>query len=176
MLGIHYLKEIYSKEKPDFSERSTVPIIVDEKSGKGVNNDHFWIPIYLETAWKQFHKESAPELYSENLRKDIDDFNWFILATKSLFFPESMLWHLLYQGKQIGRRIIDFILKQVKDCTVILYTHPKTIALYEKIGFRRQKTGMVILNKPEDQEAWMEEEGFILPRNYRFGDNQYEQL
>lgn len=78
VLGIHYLKDIYKREKADFSERPTVPIIVDEISGKGVNNDHFWIPNYFETAWKQFHKKNAPELYPKNLRKDIDELNWFI--------------------------------------------------------------------------------------------------
>lgn len=79
-----------------------------------------------------------------------------------------------YHGKQAGRAIIESLLEQVKGCTVILYTHPKTVALYEKFGFRRQKTGMVRLSKPDDEVKWMEETGFLLPEHYRFHDNEYE--
>jgi len=78
VLGIHYLKELYLREKPDFSERPTVPIIADTKTGTGVTNDHFWIPIYLETVWKPLHKKNAPELYPEVLRAEIDELNFFI--------------------------------------------------------------------------------------------------
>lgn len=78
-----------------------------------------------------------------------------------------------YHGKQIGRQIIESLLDQVKGCTVILYTHPQTIALYEKFGFRRQKTGFVMYGNQTDPN-WMEEVGFILPERYRFHDNKYE--
>jgi predicted N-acetyltransferase YhbS len=80
-----------------------------------------------------------------------------------------------YHGKQIGRAIINSLLEQVKGCNVILYTHPQTIALYEKFGFRRQKTGMVKFNKPVEETKWMEDNGFLLPERYRFHDNMYEQ-
>lgn len=80
VFGIHYLKEIYDKDAlgGDFRERPTVPIIADELTGRGVNNDHFWIPIYFETAWKPYHKEHAPELYPKERRKEIDELNHFI--------------------------------------------------------------------------------------------------
>lgn len=80
-----------------------------------------------------------------------------------------------YHGKQIGRAIIESLLEQVKGCTVALYTHPKTVAMYEKFGFRRQKTGMVIYEADAKEVKWLEEEGFLLPKGYRFGDNAYEQ-
>lgn len=79
-----------------------------------------------------------------------------------------------YHGKQVGRGIINSLLEQVEGCTVVLYTHPKTVGLYEKFGFRRQKTGMVRLNKSPEEAKWMEETGFILTEGYRFGDNEYE--
>lgn len=79
-----------------------------------------------------------------------------------------------YRGSQWGRAIIESLLEQVKGCTVILYTHPQTLAMYEKFGFRRQKTGFVIFNKSEEELKWMEEEGFLLPEGYRFHDNPYE--
>lgn len=80
-----------------------------------------------------------------------------------------------YHGKQIGRAMIDSLISQLQGCTIILYTHPQTVALYEKFGFRRQKTGMVLLQKEQEEVEWMEKEGFLLPLAYRFGDNSYEQ-
>jgi ribosomal protein S18 acetylase RimI-like enzyme len=79
-----------------------------------------------------------------------------------------------YRGGQWGRKIIESLLEQVKGCTVILYTHPQTLAMYEKFGFRRQKTGFVIFDEPEDKLQMMEEVGFMLPEGYRFHDNEYE--
>jgi putative glutathione S-transferase len=82
VLGIHFIKELYDKDAPDgdYKERPTVPIIADTETKRGVNNDHFWIPIYLETAWKPYHKEHAPDLYPEKLREEIDKLNHFIFS------------------------------------------------------------------------------------------------
>ena len=79
-----------------------------------------------------------------------------------------------YQGQQLGRKLIDSLLEQVKGCNVILYTHPKTVSMYEKMGFRRQKTGMAIYNGNAESLKWMEDTGFLLEEGYRFGDNYYE--
>ena len=68
----------------------------------------------------------------------------------------------------------DSIMKQVEGCNVILYTHPRTVALYEKLGFRRQKTGMAIYQGNAEDLKRMETVGFILPEGYRFHDNEYE--
>ncbi|MFR3729098.1 GNAT family N-acetyltransferase [Lacrimispora sp.] len=75
-----------------------------------------------------------------------------------------------YQGYGIGRRLIGLLLDQVQGQNVILYTHPRTVALYEKMGFRRSKTAMCIFCGPEDTRRWMEETGFLLPEKYRFVD------
>jgi aralkylamine N-acetyltransferase len=77
-----------------------------------------------------------------------------------------------YHGKQIGRAIIESLLNQVKGCNVILYTHPQTVAMYEKFGFRRMKTGMAIYQA--DHIEAMEKMGFLLPEKHRFNDNEYE--
>ena len=79
-----------------------------------------------------------------------------------------------YHGQKLGRKLIDSILKQVEGCNVILYTHPRTVALYEKLGFRRQKTGMAIYQGNAEDLKRMETVGFILPEGYRFHDNEYE--
>ena len=75
-----------------------------------------------------------------------------------------------FKGYGIGRKLITMILDQVKGQNVILYTHPQTVALYEKMGFRRSKTAMCIFWGTEDSRDFMEREGFMLPEKYRFVD------
>jgi ribosomal protein S18 acetylase RimI-like enzyme len=47
-----------------------------------------------------------------------------------------------YQGKGIGRLIIENIIKNTPTCNFILYASPGKEGFYEKLGFRRLKTGM----------------------------------
>lgn len=75
VLGIRYISEVYKNADPDYEGRFTVPALVDVKTKKVVNNDYFNLTLYFETAWKPFHKEGAPDLYPEELRKDIDALN-----------------------------------------------------------------------------------------------------
>lgn len=60
-------------------------------------------------------------------------------------------------GLGLGKVIVDELLKQVKGCHVILYTHPKRIGLYEHWGFSRMKTGYA---RYIDEEYYRHE-GFI---------------
>lgn len=75
VLNIRYMSEIYKKTAPDYTGRPTVPVIVDVKEQKVVNNDYFKLTNYLETVWAPFHKENAPDLYPEHLRAEIDALN-----------------------------------------------------------------------------------------------------
>jgi putative glutathione S-transferase len=75
VLKIHRLSEAYEKADPAYTGRATVPAVIDIASGKVVNNDYFKLSNYWETAWKPFHKKGAPDLYPEDLRKDIDELN-----------------------------------------------------------------------------------------------------
>lgn len=75
-----------------------------------------------------------------------------------------------YQGYGIGRELIRKLLEQMSGQNVILYTHPQTVALYEKLGFRRNKTALCWFDTDEEHLEWMEEQGFFLPRGYRFVD------
>lgn len=52
-----------------------------------------------------------------------------------------------YHGKGLGREIITHLVDQVKQCNIILYTHPDTIDFYEKLGFSKMKTGMAMYQK-----------------------------
>lgn len=71
-------QELYERAEPDFDRRPTVPLIVDETTGIPVNNDHIKMTLQLNTAWREFHKEGAPDLYPEALRAEIDALNQFI--------------------------------------------------------------------------------------------------
>ena len=61
-----------------------------------------------------------------------------------------------YQGKRIGKTIMDHILSRVSHCNVILYASPGKEGFYQKHGFRKMKTGMAHFKK----SAAMKEGGF----------------
>lgn len=52
-----------------------------------------------------------------------------------------------YHGKGLGKEIINQLVDQVKQCNIILYTHPDTVEFYEKLGFLKMKTGMAMYHK-----------------------------
>lgn len=75
-----------------------------------------------------------------------------------------------YQGNGIGREMINRLLAQLKGQNVILYTHPQTVSMYEKFGFRRAKTAMELFSATKESIEWMDSEGFFLPEGFRFCD------
>lgn len=78
-----------------------------------------------------------------------------------------------YQKQGIGKLIIQLLLDQLKGLNVILYTHPKTLKLYEDYGFKRQKTALAHFQSGSaEQLQWMEAEGFFLPKGFRFADEK----
>lgn len=81
-----------------------------------------------------------------------------------------------YQGCGIGRELIERLLKQLEGQNIMLYTHPRTIALYEKFGFRRNKTALTIYGYccPPESREFVENNGFLLPDGYRF-ESEYGQ-
>lgn len=74
-LKIKYISDVYFNADPEYRGRFTVPVMVDLKTKKAVNNDYFNLTRYFETVWKPYHKENAPDLYPENLREEIDSLN-----------------------------------------------------------------------------------------------------
>ena len=73
--GAQFLSELYYNADDDYEGRTTVPALVDYKEKKVVNNDYHHLTNHFETAFKPFHKKGAPDLYPEELRKDIDEMN-----------------------------------------------------------------------------------------------------
>ena len=61
-----------------------------------------------------------------------------------------------YQGKGIGKIIMQNILRRVSHCNIILYASPGKEGFYQKHGFRKMKTGLALFKK----EAVMREDGF----------------
>lgn len=75
VLDIQFLSEAYYKADDNYTGRTTVPALIDLKTGKVVNNDYHRLTNYFEVDFKPFHKKNAPDLYPEELRKDIDEMN-----------------------------------------------------------------------------------------------------
>lgn len=62
-----------------------------------------------------------------------------------------------YQGKGIGKIIIQAIVKNSPNCNFILYASPGKEKFYEKENFKRMKTGMALFINNEKMRA----KGFI---------------
>ena len=80
VLGIRKLVDIYDETDPDYQGRALVPTLVDRKTHKVISSDYFRLPNQWETDWKKFHREGAPDLYPEPLRKQIDELNDIIFT------------------------------------------------------------------------------------------------
>ena len=54
-----------------------------------------------------------------------------------------------HQGRGIGKQIIEKIVASLPGCNFILYASPGKELFYEKLRFRRMKTGMALFVKSE---------------------------
>ncbi|HET7397498.1 MAG TPA: glutathione S-transferase C-terminal domain-containing protein [Intrasporangium sp.] len=72
VLGIPRIQDAYFRRFPGYSRGITVPAIVDIPSGAVVTNDFKQITVDLETEWRDFHRDGAPDLYPEALREEIE--------------------------------------------------------------------------------------------------------
>ncbi|GAA0725723.1 GNAT family N-acetyltransferase [Clostridium malenominatum] len=57
-----------------------------------------------------------------------------------------------YQGKKVGATIIQSILKCIPQCNFILYASPGKEIFYEKLNFRKMKTGMALFRDGEKMQ------------------------
>lgn len=78
VLGDQFLSEAYYRADDSYAGRTTVPALIDTQTGKVVNNDYNWLTNYLEVNFRPWHKKDAPELYPEELRKEIDAMNLWL--------------------------------------------------------------------------------------------------
>ena len=54
-----------------------------------------------------------------------------------------------FQGKGIGKMIIQTIVEKIPNCNFILYASPGKETFYEKENFKRMKTGMALFMNGE---------------------------
>ncbi len=73
--GLAYLSEAYQATDPAYDGRVTVPTLYDTRTTRVVTNDYPQLSLDLSTQWTDYHREDAPELYPEDLRKEIDAVN-----------------------------------------------------------------------------------------------------
>jgi putative glutathione S-transferase len=78
--GAAYLSELYERSDPEFRGRWTVPVLYDTESERIVSNDYPQLTLDLATEWRDLHAETAPQLYPEPLRGEIDKLNAEIFA------------------------------------------------------------------------------------------------
>lgn len=151
VLGIRFLSEIYAKSDPEYSGRATVPAVVDVKLGKVVNNDYFNLTYYWETIFKPLHKPQAPDLYPEDLRRDIQQFNQILFdelnnGVYKAGFAQSQqayedAYHLVFNcldklEKRLGRSRYLFG-DQITDADIRLYV---TLARFDVAYYSVFKT------------------------------------
>jgi putative glutathione S-transferase len=73
--GFEYLSQAYLQTDPDFSDRVTVPLLWDTKTGRAVNNESSEIIRMLNSEFDEFAKHPELDLYPEELREEIDGIN-----------------------------------------------------------------------------------------------------
>lgn len=57
-----------------------------------------------------------------------------------------------YQGRGIGRQIMNFLMERSKGTAVLLHAVPGRETFYAKLGFRKMKTAMAKFQNPEGQQ------------------------
>lgn len=96
----------------------------------------------------------------------ISDGEWSVIYNVALL-PE-------YQGKGIGKSLIKNLINQLKGQHIFTYTHPKTVSLYESLGFNRSKQAFKFVGHSSQEALKAQEEiGFTLPYGYRFDEEFY---
>jgi putative glutathione S-transferase len=144
--GTDHLNDFYRRTDPDYKGRGTSPTVVDLVTGRVVSNNYHLLPQDWETVWSPFHKEGAPDLYPEALRKEIDLTNQQIFddinngTYKVLFATNPEAAKAAYTVFAARLADFDFRLKsrrylfgpQITDSDVRLF---QTLASYER-GYR----------------------------------------
>lgn len=73
--GCHTLPELYQLAQSGYSGRSTVPVLWDNQTKTIVNNESAEIIVILNSQFNQFAKNAALDLYPEDLKSAIAEWN-----------------------------------------------------------------------------------------------------
>jgi putative glutathione S-transferase len=80
IVGAHYLHEIYTAAKPDYSGRVTVPVLWDKETGTIVNNESSEIIRFFDSEFDDVGG-SGPRFCPPELESDIDAVNEFVYGS-----------------------------------------------------------------------------------------------
>ena len=80
IVGAHYLHEIYTAAKPDYSGRVTVPVLWDKETGTIVNNESSEIIRFFDHEFDDVGG-SGPRFCPPELESDIDAVNEFVYGS-----------------------------------------------------------------------------------------------
>ena len=114
------------------------------------NVDWNLIPKILELGGMGFHEASVHQKAFENSASvifafDVDKLIGFGRAISDEVYQAAIYDVAVlpdYQGRAIGRLIIETIVKSLPGCNFILYATPGKDKFYEKLNFRKMKTAM----------------------------------
>src|SRR5215472_15076971 len=70
LTGARFLDELDRNTDPGYSGPFTIPLIWDSRSRRIVSNDVAQITIMLETEFRPFHRQGAPDLYPAARRRE----------------------------------------------------------------------------------------------------------
>lgn len=73
--GCYTLPELYQLAESGYSGRSTVPVLWDNKTKTVINNESSEIIVILNSAFNEFAKHPTLDLYPEDWRQKIDQWN-----------------------------------------------------------------------------------------------------
>ncbi|WP_427157430.1 glutathione S-transferase family protein [Aliinostoc sp. HNIBRCY26] len=74
-LGCSTLAELYALAQPGYNGRSTVPVLWDKETKTIVNNESAEIIVMLNSEFNEFAANSALNLYPQELKEQIDQWN-----------------------------------------------------------------------------------------------------
>jgi glutathionyl-hydroquinone reductase len=81
LTGARFVADLYRATDPGYQGPFTVPLIWDLRTRRIVSNDVSQITVMLETEFRAFHKQGAPDLYPAARRRDIDSLTTLIFHT-----------------------------------------------------------------------------------------------
>jgi putative glutathione S-transferase len=81
LTGARLLSDLYRATDPSYAGPYSVPLIWDMRSRRIVSNDVSQITIMLETEFRPFHRQGAPDLYPAARRRDIESLATLIFHT-----------------------------------------------------------------------------------------------
>jgi glutathionyl-hydroquinone reductase len=81
LTGARLLSDLYRVTDPGYRGPYSVPLLWDMKTRRVVSNDVAQITIMLETEFRPFHRQGAPDLYPAARRRDIESLATLIFHT-----------------------------------------------------------------------------------------------